>query len=116
MHFTEFNRYDFIECDKEGNYYFDDSYLFAVDANADAQYQSEALWEINLNNLERGTLGDKDSPTTLMRYWQLQDKAHFPYARENVEYFQELINKGSENKVPQATDDRSGDKNNSTTK
>ena len=116
MHFTEFNRYDFIECDKDGNYYFDDSYLFAVDANADAQYQSEALWEINLNNLERGTLGDKDSPTTLMRYWQLQDKAHFPYARENVEYFQELINKGSENKVPQATDDRSGDKNNSTTK
>ena len=51
MHFTEFNRYDFIECDKEGNYYFDDSYLFTVDANADAQYQSEALWEINLNNL-----------------------------------------------------------------
>ena len=51
-----------------------------------------------------------------MRYWQLQDKAHFPYARENVEYFQELINKGSENKVPQTTDDRSGDKNNSTTK
>lgn len=96
MHFTEFNRYDFIECDKDGNYYYDDSYLFTVDTNADAQYQSEALWEINLNNLERGTLGDKDSPTTLMRYWQLQDKAHFPYARENVEYFQDLINRRSD--------------------
>ena len=96
MHFTEFNRYDFIECDKDGNYYYDDSYLFTVDTNADAQYQSEALWEINLNNLERGTLGDKDSPTTLMRYWQLQDKAHFPYARENVEYFQDIINRRSD--------------------
>ncbi len=96
MHFTEFNRYDFIECDKDGNYYYDDSYLFTVDTNADAQYQSEALWEINLNNLERGTLGDKDSPTTLMRYWQLQDKAHFPYARENAEYFQDLINRRSD--------------------
>ena len=91
MHFTEFNRYDFIECDKNGNYYYDDSYLFTVDTNADAQYQSEVLWEINLTNLERGTLGDKTSPTTLMRYWQLQDKAHFPYARENVEYFQDII-------------------------
>lgn len=95
MHFTEFNRYDFIEQDKNGNYYYDDSYLFTVDNQADAQYQSEALWEINLQNLERGTLGDKESPTTLMRYWQLQDKAHFPYARENVEYFQDIINRQS---------------------
>lgn len=95
MHFSEFNRYDFIECDKDGNYYYDDSYLFTVDNNADAQYQSETLWEINLTNLERGTLGDKESPATLMRYWQLQDKAHFPYARENVEYFQDLINRKS---------------------
>lgn len=91
MHFTEFNRYDFIECDKNGNYYYDDSYLFTVDTNADAQYQSEVLWEINLTNLERGTLGDRNSPSTLLRYWQLQDKAHFPYARENVEYFQDII-------------------------
>ena len=95
MHFTEFNRFDFIEKDKNGNYYYDDSYLFTVDNHADAQYQSEALWEINLQNLERGTLGDKENPTTLMRYWQLQDKAHFPYARENVEFFQDIINSQS---------------------
>ena len=99
MHFTEFNRYDFIEQDKYGNYYYDDSYLFTVDTNADAQYQSEVLWEINLTNLERGTLGDKTNPTTLMRYWQLQDKAHFPYARENVEYFQNMITSGGANET-----------------
>ena len=96
MHFSEFNRYDFIEQDKNGRYYYDDSYLFTVDINADDQYQSEALWEINLTNLERGTLGDKNSPATLLRYWQLQDKAHFPYARENVEYFQDIINRGAD--------------------
>ena len=93
IHFSEFNRHDFIEKDKYGNYYYDDSYLFTVDNNADAQYEIEKLWEINLTNLERGTLGEKDSPMTLMRYWQLQDKAHFPYARENVEYFQDLLNR-----------------------
>ena len=93
IHFSEFNRYDFVEMDKYGNYYYDDSYLFTVDANADDQYSTESLWEINLNNLERGTLGDKASPATLMRYWQLQDKAHYPYARENVEYFRNMINR-----------------------
>ena len=92
-HFSEFNRYDFIECDKNGNYYYDDAYLFTVDRNADTQYQSENIWESNLQNLERGTLGNKDDPMALLRYWQLQDKAHYPYARENVEYFQDLLDK-----------------------
>lgn len=95
VHFSEFNRYDFIERDNEGNYYYDDSYLFTVDRNADTQYQSESLWETNLLNLERGTLGNKDDPMALLRYWQLQDKAHYPYARENVEYFQDLIDRQS---------------------
>ncbi len=104
MHFTEFNRYDFIECDRNGKYYYDDSYLFTVDNHADAEYQSEALWEINLTNLERGTLGDKESPTTLLRYWQLQDKAHFPYARENVEYFQDIINREGGVSEPQSAE------------
>lgn len=92
IHFSEFNRYDFIEQDKAGNYYYDDSYLFSVDNNANTQYEIETLWEINLHNLERGTLGNPDDPMTLMRYWQLQDKAHFPHARENVEYFQDILN------------------------
>ncbi|MBO7195847.1 MAG: hypothetical protein J6V80_00760 [Clostridia bacterium] len=112
MHFTEFNRFDFIESDKDGNYYYDDSYLFTVDTNADAQYQSEVLWEINLTNLERGTLGDKENPNTLMRYWQLQDKAHFPYARENVEYFQDLINRQSESDSPNTQPQDKKGKNN----
>ena len=94
MHFTEFNRYDFIEKDKNGNYYYDDSYYFTIDGNADTQYDPETIWNTNLTNLERGTLGDKNSPATLLRYWQLQDKARFPSARENVEYFQNLIGQG----------------------
>jgi hypothetical protein len=91
MHFSEFNRYDFIEQDKSGRYYYDDAYLFSVDTQAETEYQSETLWEINLTNLQRGTLGDPTSPITLLRYWQLQDKANFPYARENVEYFQDML-------------------------
>ena len=99
IHFSEFNRYDFIEQDKSGNYYYDDSYLFTVDNNANAQYEIQSLWETNLQNLERGTLGYKHDPKALMRYWQLQDKAHFPYARENVEYFQNMITSGGANET-----------------
>jgi hypothetical protein len=85
---SEFRRTSFIEYDKtRGVYYYDDSYLFSVDLNGGGEYQREALWQRNLENLNAGTLGDKSDPVTLLRYWQCQERAHYPHARENVEYF-----------------------------
>ena len=95
MHNAEFNRYDFIEYDTEsGEYYYDDGYLFSVDLNGGAEYQREALWERNLENLKAGTLGDPTSAITLLRYWQCQERAHYPHARENVEYFTLAVKEG----------------------
>ena len=88
IHNAEFSKYDFIEFDeKTGEYYYDDAYLFSVDLNGGAEYQREALWQKNLENLKAGTLGNPESPITLLRYWQCQERAHYPHARENVEYF-----------------------------
>ena len=98
IHETEFTRYDFIEYDpKKDCYFYDDSYLFSVDLNGGNEYQREALWQKNLENLKAGTLGDPSSPATLLRYWQCQERAHYPYARENVEYFTDIeTNTGGE--------------------
>ena len=95
IHLAEFNRYDFIERDKNGKLCYTDSYLFSVDLNGGAEYTREMLWEKNLANLESGTLGSRDDPVTLLRYWQSQERAHYPYARENVEYFKELVEKNN---------------------
>ena len=73
---------------------YDDSYLFSVDLNGGSEYQRESLWEKNLENLKSGTLGDPNALPTLLRYWQCQERAHYPHARENVEYFSELIKEG----------------------
>ena len=100
IHNAEFNRYDFIEINREnGEFYFDDAYLFSVDLNGGAEYQREALWQRNLENLKAGTLGDPKSNVTLLRYWQSQERAHYPHARENVEYFTLALEmeKGDEN-------------------
>ena len=92
VHSEEFNRYDFIEYDRNRNeYYYEDGYLFSVDLNGGAEYMREAQWERNLENLKAGTLGDAQSPTTLLRYWQCQERAHYPFARENVEYFRRAV-------------------------
>ncbi len=95
IHNAEFSRYDFLELDRlTGELYFNDNYLFSVDLNGGASCQREALWERNLENLKAGTLGDPTSPTTLLRYWQCQERAHYPHARENVEYFSILLEGG----------------------
>ena len=100
MHNIVFNRYDFLFFDeKSGEFKYDDSYLFSVDMNGGSEYQREALWERNLENLKAGTLGDPTSIDTLLRYWQCQERAHYPHARENVEYFSSMINEGGMDEI-----------------
>lgn len=87
---ASFNRYDFIERDIDGKLCYTDNFIFSVDLNGGSEYSREVLWQRNLANLESGTLGDINSPLTLLRYWQSQERAHYPFARENVEYFEAL--------------------------
>ena len=91
-----FNRYDFYRFDPErGAFTVDDGFLFSADLGPGAQIGRESLWERNLANLRAGTLGDPTDPGTLLRYWQQQERAHYPFARDQVEYFRGL-GKGKE--------------------
>ena len=94
---AEFNRYNFIEKRDEGEYAYGDEYLFSVDLNNGSEYSRQVLWERNLSNLQSGTLGDRSDPETLLRYWQSQERAHYPFAKENVEYFRSLVDSRSQN-------------------
>lgn len=88
---ASFDRYAFIEPDTDGGLSFADDYLFSVDLDNGSEYGRSLLWQKNLENLESGTLGDKDDPRTLLRYWKSQVKAHYPFARENVEHLEEIL-------------------------
>ena len=101
----EFRRADFIEPDGRGGFVYCDDYLFSVDKSDGDEYGREALWERNLTNLKSGTLGDPTDPATLLRYWRLQEKAHYPYAGENTEFFETLV-RGEKGK-----DDKNEEKN-----
>ena len=100
VHEEAFSRFDFLEYDSlTGEWRYDSSYLFSIDTGSGNEYQREALWQRNLENLRSGTLGDVASPETLYRYWQAQERAHYPFARDNVEYFKDIISKGEPNEL-----------------
>ena len=93
VHNLAFNRYDFIEYDElTGEYYYDDRYLFSVDASATVEGIREQIWQINQQNFSGGMYGNPAEITSIIRYWQAQESAHYPGAREQVEYFLEKYN------------------------
>lgn len=89
--YQHFDKRDFIEKDENGEYRYFDRLVFSVDTDLFEEYQREAIWEKNLENLKSGTLGDTSLPETLLRYWQFQQRAHYPNAKENVEYFRKIV-------------------------
>ena len=96
IHNERFNRLDFLEAHGASPCYLD-LYLFSTHEDCESQHKREALWERNLQNLESGTLGNKSEPHTLLRYWQSQEKAGYPFAKDNVEYFMSIIKQQNQN-------------------
>lgn len=96
-----FNRYDFLERDEAGNYYYNDSYLFSADGTIDIEGDRETLWKENTANYQAGTYGDPTLPQTRLIYWLNMERLHYPYAQENVERIQMEIERMMAAQQPQ---------------
>ena len=49
------------------------------------------IWNKNLEHLQSGGFGDATKPETLLNYWKAQESAGYPYASENVKYFEDIL-------------------------
>lgn len=94
IHNETFTRYDFLEWDEEnGKWGYYDRFLFSADLSIPDENNREENWRRNLENLLAGTYGNPQDPATMLIYWQQQEKAHYPNATENVEYFRRLVSR-----------------------
>lgn len=91
-----FNRYDFIERDEAGEWYYNDQYLFRTDATVDVDKSRELLWQENRQNFQQGAYGDPALPQTQLIFWQNMEKAHYPWANDNVERIKAEIQRQQE--------------------
>jgi hypothetical protein len=91
-----FNRYDFIERDEAGKWYYNDQYLFRTDATVDVDKSRELLWQENRQNFHQGAYGDPTLPQTQLIFWQNMEKAHYPWANDNVERIKAEIQRQQE--------------------
>ena len=91
-----FNRYDFIERDEAGEYYYNDQYMFRTDATIDVEKSRELLWQENRQNFQSGAYGDPAMPQTQLIFWQNMERAHYPWANDNVERIKAEIQRQQE--------------------
>lgn len=102
MQNVTFNRYDFIERDEAGEWYYNDEFLFSCDSSIDIDKQRETLWQENRLNFQQGAYGDPALPQTQLIFWLNMERTRYPFAHDNVERLREEIARQAEIRQLQA--------------
>lgn len=89
--YEEFNRYDFLEKDRNGQYYWNDQFLFSCDTAAPLASNREAMWQETRMNLQSGAFGDPTQLPTLILFWGKMELLHYPGAGETKKYLEEQL-------------------------
>lgn len=89
----QFNRYAFVDYDKEtGEWFYDDRYLFSVDTSSVASEDRDTLMQSTINLWQSGAFGNPQDPTTMVLFWERLERLHYPDAKEMKDYFVSILN------------------------
>lgn len=80
--YSMFNKYDFLEQDDAGEWYWIDDFLFSVDTSSALASNREAMWQETRQNFQNGTFGNPQNTETLLLFWSMMAKLHYPMAEE----------------------------------
>lgn len=89
--YSEFNKYDFLAQDAAGEWYWCDDFLFSVDTSSALASNREAMWQETRQNFQNGTFGPPQSMETLLLYWSMMAKLHYPMAEETKTMIEEQL-------------------------
>ena len=89
--YEEFNRWDFLERDEAGEWYWNDQFLFSTDDTAPLANNREAMWQEARMNLQTGAFGDPSQLQTLILFWSQMQTLHYPMAAEAKQYLEQQL-------------------------
>lgn len=87
--YAQFNRFDFLEQDADGTYWWNDQFLFSCDTSAPLASNREALWQETRMNLQTGAFGDPTATDTLILFWTKMEELHYPGAGTTRKFLEE---------------------------
>lgn len=87
--FGEFNKYDFLEQDEDGEYWWNDQFLFSVDPTGGLESNREAMWQETRANFQMGAFGLPQSTEAQILYWRMMEELHYPMATNTRQMLEE---------------------------
>jgi len=94
--YQQFDRYDFLERDEAGEWWWNDQFLFSCDTSAPLASNREAMWQETRMNLQTGAFGDPTQLQTLILFWSKMELLHYPGAGETRAYLEEELKRQQE--------------------
>lgn len=79
-----FNRYDFLEQDEYGNWYYNDEFTFTVDSQGNTQENRQYALETMDKDFSQGLYGDPQDPETMLNLWKDRESMNYPNAKRQV--------------------------------
>ena len=89
--YQDFSRYDFLEQDENGEWYWNDDFLFSCDSSAPLAQNREAMWQETRANLQTGAFGDPADIHTLILFWHKMEVLHYPDAADTRTYLEDVL-------------------------
>lgn len=89
--YQEFNRYDFLDRDEDGNYHWCDDFLFSCDPSSSLSQNREAMWQETRLNLQTGAFGNPAELDTLIYFWDKMEQLHYPGAGATKKCLEEKL-------------------------
>lgn len=100
--YKRFNRWDFLKQDDAGQWYWNDRFLFSCDSSAPLAGDREKLWQENRMNLQQGAYGPPQELQSLILFWEIMEREHYPMASVVKKNLQEMLEQQREAQAQQA--------------
>ena len=79
-----FNRYDFLEQDEYGNWYYNDEFTFSVDSQGNTQENRQYVGEVMTADFSAGLYGPTTDPEAILNLWKDREAIGHPNAKRQV--------------------------------
>ena len=88
---TVFNRYDFLERDERGNWYYNDQFIITIDQAGSTAENRQMVLEMMQADFVGGLYGNPQDPETILTFWKDRESMNYPNAKRQVSRWQKKV-------------------------
>ena len=87
--YSVFSKWDFLEKDSTGEYWWNDQFTFSCEPTTPLAADREAMWQETRMNFSSGAFGNPQEYSTLILFWTKMEELHYPGADNTRKWLEE---------------------------